>query len=51
MRFDDQLVDDRGRLDGSLNYLPVVDPFDDDSDSVKVQITRLTGNKYDKPNA
>ena len=45
MRFDDVLVDDRGRIDGSQDYQPLIDPFDEDSEPVKAQISRLTSKK------
>ena len=41
-RFDDNLVDDRGKVEGNLDYQPRTDPFNETSEIVKTQISRLT---------
>ena len=42
MQFDNVLTSATGDVEGSLNYEPLQDPFDDKSSPVKVQLTRLT---------
>ena len=42
MRFDDILVDHMGRVTEDLDYMPLSDPFDENSEPVKAQLSRLT---------
>ena len=44
-RFDETLIDDRGKVDGTMNYQPRTDPFDGDSEPVKTQLSRLTSKR------
>ena len=41
-KFDNILEDENGNIGGCMNYKPVTNPLDKDSDDVKVQLTRFT---------
>lgn len=43
MNFDNVLENEDGDVAGCMNYKPAEDPFDNDSEWAKVQLTRLTG--------
>ena len=46
MNFDNILLNEFGEVTGCMNYEPLVDPLDQESAPMKVQITRLTGNNW-----